>query len=67
MATLARRKIVAPECSLAIVTSLTAHHSGRGVMIQRLGLGDLTPLGHAGPDLVTLVAGLLAMFFVTEA
>jgi hypothetical protein len=36
-------------------------------MVQCFGLGGLPPLRHPGPDLMTLIAGHLAVFRMTES
>ena len=49
------------------MTSQATLAASRGMMIQRLGLSHLSPLGHAGKDLMALSASYLVMLSMTEA
>ena len=49
------------------MTSQATLAASGGVMIQRLGLGHLSPLRHAGKDLMALSASYLVMLSMTEA
>ena len=48
------------------MTSQATLAASGGVMIQRLWLGHLSPLRHAGKDLMTLSASYLVMLSMTE-
>ena len=67
MAALANGKIIAAECTLAVMTShATLSASGR-MMVKRLRRSNLPALWLTGPDLVTLSTGFFLMFSVTES
>ena len=63
----ADRKVIAPKRAFPIMTSQATLAAPRGVMIQRLGLGHLSPLRHAGKDLMTLSARYLIVLSMTKA
>ena len=60
-------KVITSKRAFPIMTSQAAFAASRGVMIQRLGLSHLSPLGHAGKDLMALSASYLVMLSMTEA
>jgi len=64
---LADTKVIAAKGAFPIVTSQATLAASRGMMIQRLGLSHLSPLGHAGKDLMALSASYLVMLSMTEA
>ena len=59
-------KIIVAKGALTVMAGHAALSTTRRVMIERLRRGDLPPLRHACPYLMTLVAGNLQMFRVTE-
>jgi hypothetical protein len=67
MAAFANTKVITPKSAFPIMTSQTTLAASGGVMIQRLGLGHLSSLRHAGKDLMTLCASYLVMLSMTEA
>jgi hypothetical protein len=67
MAAFANTKVITPKRAFPIMTSQTTFAASGGVMIQRLWLGHLSPLRHAGNDLMTLSASYLIMLSMTEA
>jgi hypothetical protein len=61
-------EVIVAKRALAVMTRRAALAAPAGVMIQRFGRGDLSPLRHAGADLMTVVAvGLWIVPGVTEA
>ena len=67
MAAFANAKVIAPKRAFPIMTSQAALAASRGVMVQRLWLSHLSPLRHAGKDLMTLSASYLVVLSMTEA
>jgi hypothetical protein len=67
MAAFANGKVVVAERAFSIMTSHATLSASGGVMIERLGLGDLASLWHACTNLMALVTGSLFVFRVTEA
>ena len=67
MTALADTKVIAAKGAFPIVTGQATLAASRGMMIQRLGLSHLSPLGHAGKDLMALSASYLVMLSMTEA
>ena len=63
----ANAKVIAPKRAFPVMTSQATLPASAGVMIQRLWLGHLPPLRHAGTDLMTLPASYFAMLAMTEA
>jgi hypothetical protein len=61
------RKVITSKRAFPIMTSQATLAASGGVMIQRLGLGHLSPLRHAGKDLMALSASYLVMLSMTEA
>ena len=66
MASLTNSEVFAAECPLAVMTSHATLAAAGRMMIQRFGRTDLSSLRHACFHLMTLVAGYLQMFRVTE-
>ena len=60
-------KVITAKRAFPIMTSQATLAASRGMMIQRLGLSHLSPLGHAGKDLMALSASYLVMLSMTEA
>jgi hypothetical protein len=67
MAAFADAKVIAPKRPFPIMTSQAAFAASGGVMIQCLWLGHLSPLRHAGKDLMTLSASYVVMLSMIEA
>jgi hypothetical protein len=67
MTALADSKVIAPKRAFPIMTSQATLAASRGMMIQRLWLGHLSPLRHAGKDLMTLSASYFVMLSMAEA
>jgi hypothetical protein len=62
----AHAEVIIAKGTLAVVTRHTTLPASGGVMIERLGLGNLPALRHAGPDLMTFAARGLFMLVVTK-
>ena len=67
MTAFANAKVITPKRPLSIMATQATFAAPRGVMIQRLWLGHLSSLRHAGNDLMTLSASYLFMLSMTEA
>jgi hypothetical protein len=66
MAALARGEIISTKRALSIVTRHATLRSSGGMMVQRLGLSDLSPLRHSGPYLMAFVARQFLVLAMTE-
>jgi len=67
VAAFANAKVITPKRPLSIMATQATFAAPRGVMIQRLWLGHLSSLRHAGNDLMALSASYLVMLSMTEA
>jgi hypothetical protein len=67
VATLANSEIIATECALTVMASQATLRPPRGVMIERLRRGDLSPLRHTGSNLMAFIACNLLMLGMIES
>ena len=67
MATLANCEVIAAKRALTIMASHATLSPPGGVMIERLRRGYLSPLRHAGSDLMAFTACNLLMLCMTKA
>jgi len=66
MASLTHAEVISAECPLAVMTCHATLTAASRMMIQRFRRTNLSSLRHTCFDLMTLVAGYLQMFRVTE-
>lgn len=67
MAAFTNGKVLATKRAFPIMTGHATRSTAGGVMIEGFRLRDLPALGHAGANLMTLLAGSLLMFRMAKA